>query len=109
MKNIQINSDKLKQYIKTPTLYFHDSHVQSFEYANNILKIVFERFDKTVGLVVFNDVAKIEYRIGDSSEIDLKDRILDVDIKTINDRLVVNILMFNMSFIDIYCYSINIE
>lgn len=109
MKNIQINNDNLKQYIKTPTLYFHDNHVQSFEYANNMLKIAFERFDKTVGLVVFNDVAKIEYRIGDSSEIDLKDRILDVDIKTINDRLVVNILMFNMSFIDIYCYSINIE
>ena len=109
MKVIQINSDNLKQYIKTPTLYFHDSHVKSFEYANNMLKIVFEKFGKTIVSVIFNDVSKIEYRIGDSNEIDLKDRILDIDIKTINDRLMVNILMFNMSFIDIFCHSINIE
>ena len=54
MKIIQINSDNLKQYIKTPTLYFHDSHVKSFEYANNTLKIVFEKFDKTIVSVIYN-------------------------------------------------------
>lgn len=107
MKHIDINN--LNQYINTKDLYFHDSHILSFEYFNNQLNIVLQKHDKSITKVILQNIAKIEYRVGDSNEIDLRDRILDLDFKNNNDKLLVSILMFNMAYIDIYCTKIDLE
>lgn len=106
---MKIYSENLNKFLKTQTLYFHDSHVISFEYLNNQLKLNLEKSNNTIAKISFNKVSKIEYRVGETVEIDLKNRILDIDVKAVGTELLINILLFNMSFIDIYCSSINIE
>ena len=54
----------------------------------------------------FESVTKIEFREGDSKEIDFRNRILDLEIKQNNDELIASILMLNMSLIDIHCANI---
>ena len=51
-------------------------------------------------------MTKIEFREGDSKEIDFRNRILDLEIKQNNDELIASILMLNMSLIDIHCANI---
>ncbi len=104
-----ININNINQYVRSQTTYFHDSHIIEFTFFNNYLKITLEKYDRTNVSLTFNVITKIEYRTGDTNEIDIKNRILDIDIQPHNNILLVNLLMFNMSFIDIYCESIEIS
>lgn len=109
MGKIQIKNSDLDKYLKTQTLYFHDSHILKFSFSNNRLNIKLEKYDKSIVNLIFNDIQKIEYRVGDSNEIDLKNRILDIDLNINSDGLLANILLFNMSFIDVYFSNIIVD
>ena len=106
METVKIGVNELRQYYKTQTLYFHDSHILSFDYSDDNAIFVFEKYDRSIIKLKFASITKIEYRKGDSNEIDFRNRILDIDIKPDNNNLFISILMFNMSFIDIYCTNI---
>lgn len=106
MKTININGNELQKYLKTEALYFHDSHIINFNYTENNIIVIFKKYDKSIVELNFESVTKIEFREGDSKEIDFRNRILDLEIKPNNDELIASILMLNMSFIDIYCSNI---
>lgn len=106
MKTININANELKKYLKTETLYFHDSNLINFNYTKNEIIAIFKKYDKSIVELNFESVTKIEFREGDSKEIDFRNRILDLEIKQNNDELIASILMFNMSLIDIHCANI---
>ena len=109
MKTININANELKKYLKTETLYFHDSNLINFNYTKNEIIAIFKKYDKSIVELNFESVTKIEFREGDSKEIDFRNRILDLEIKPNKDGLIASILMLNMSFIDIYCVNILLQ
>ncbi len=109
MGKIKIKSNDLDKYLKTQTLYFHDSHILKFSFSNNQLNIKLEKYDKSIVNLIFNDIQKIEYRVGDSNEIDLKNRILDIDLNINGEGLLANILLLNMSFVDVYFSSLVVD
>lgn len=106
MKTININANELKKYLKTETLYFHDSNLINFNYTKNEIIAIFKKYDKSIVELNFESVTIIEFREGDSKEIDFRNRILDLEIKPNKDGLIASILMLNMSFIDIHCTNI---
>ena len=106
VKRININTIELQKYLKTETLYFHDSNLINFNYTKNNIIAIFKKYDKSIVELNFESVTKIEFREGDSKEIDFRNRILDLEIKPNKDGLIASILMLNMSFIDIHCTNI---